>query len=97
MELSDKNTELESFVYTISHDLKTPIVTIGGFIGALREDFGAAIPKEAESYLDYMSGAGRKMEALIGDLLEAFTDWAPGWQTNHAPFRRNRQGGDRNA
>ncbi|MGC8492033.1 MAG: ATP-binding protein [Syntrophobacteraceae bacterium] len=69
-ELSEKNTELESFVYTISHDLKTPIVTIGGFIGALREDFGAAIPKEAESYLDYMSGAGRKMEALIDDLLE---------------------------
>lgn len=69
-ELSEKNTELESFVYTISHDLKTPIVTIGGFIGALREDFGEAIPKEAESYLDYMSGAGRKMEALIGDLLE---------------------------
>lgn len=69
-ELSAKNTELESFVYTISHDLKTPIVTIGGFIGALREDFGTSIPKEAESYLDYMSGAGRKMEALIDDLLE---------------------------
>ena len=69
-ELSARNTDLESFVCTISHDLKTPIVTIGGFIGALREDFGAAIPKEAESYLDYMSGAGRKMEALIEDLLE---------------------------
>ena len=69
-ELSAKNKELESFVYTISHDLKTPIVTIDGFIGALREDFGAVIPKEAESYLDYMSGASRKMEALINDLLE---------------------------
>lgn len=69
-ELSTKNAELESFIYTISHDLKTPIVTIGGFIGALREDFGAAIPREAESYLDYMSAAGRKMEALINDLLE---------------------------
>ncbi len=69
-ELSAKNTELESFVYTISHDLKTPIVTIGWFIGALREDFGASISEEAESYLDYMSGAGRKMEALIDDLLE---------------------------
>ncbi|MDR3567516.1 MAG: hypothetical protein P4L43_05760 [Syntrophobacteraceae bacterium] len=36
----------------------------------MREDFGASIPGEAESYLDYMSGAGRKMEALIDDLLE---------------------------
>lgn len=69
-ELSAKNAELESFIYTISHDLKTPIVTIGGFIGALREDFGASIPREAESYLDYMSGAGKKMEALINDLLD---------------------------
>ncbi|SPF34447.1 conserved exported hypothetical protein [Syntrophobacter sp. SbD1] len=69
-ELSTKNSELESFIYTISHDLKTPIVTIGGFIGALREDFGLAIPKEAERYLDYMSAASRKMEALINDLLD---------------------------
>lgn len=69
-ELSTKNTELESFIYTISHDLKTPIVTIDGFIGALREDFGSAIPQEAESYLDYMSGAARKMGALINDLLD---------------------------
>ncbi|MGC9197054.1 MAG: ATP-binding protein [Syntrophobacteraceae bacterium] len=70
LELSTKNSELESFVYTISHDLKTPIVTIGGFIGALREDFGPSIPREAEGYLDYMSKAGVKMEKLIDDLLE---------------------------
>lgn len=69
-ELSTKNIELESFIYTISHDLKTPIVTIDGFIGALREDFGEAIPKGAESYLDYMSGAARKMGVLINDLLD---------------------------
>ncbi len=69
-ELSTKNIELESFIYSISHDLKTPIVTIDGFIGALREDFGSVIPKEAESYLDYMSGAARKMGTLINDLLD---------------------------
>jgi signal transduction histidine kinase len=69
-ELSNKNAELESFVYTISHDLKTPIVTIDGFIGALREDFGTVLPREAEKYLKYMSDAARKMEALINDLLD---------------------------
>ena len=70
LELSRKNEELETFVYTVSHDLKTPIVTIDGFIGALREDFGDRLPKEGEKYLIYMSDAARKMEMLINDLLE---------------------------
>jgi len=68
-ELAAKNTELETFVYTVSHDLKTPIVTIEGFIGALREDFGDLIDEAAEKYLDYMSDASRRMELLINDLL----------------------------
>ena len=68
-ELADKNTELETFVYTVSHDLKTPIVTIEGFIGALREDFGDMIDGSAEKYLNYMSDASRNMELLIDDLL----------------------------
>ena len=37
-ELEDKNAELERFTYTISHDLKTPLVTIKGFIGFLGND-----------------------------------------------------------
>jgi len=69
-ELTDKNTELEAFVYTVSHDLKTPIVTIEGFIGALREDFGDILSEVGEKYLRYMSDAARKMEVLINDLLE---------------------------
>ncbi|MBW2709807.1 MAG: GHKL domain-containing protein, partial [Deltaproteobacteria bacterium] len=62
--------ELETFVYTVSHDLKTPIVTIEGFIGAMREDFGDLIPAEGERYLEYISDAALKMESLINDLLE---------------------------
>ena len=69
-ELAEKNTELESFVYTVSHDLKTPIVTIEGFVGALREDFGDRLSAEGEKYLEFMSSAARKMEMLINDLLE---------------------------
>ena len=69
-ELSDKNEELETFVYSVSHDLKTPIVTIEGFIGAMREDFGDQISEEQEEYIKYMSDAALKMEALINDLLE---------------------------
>jgi len=68
-QLSAKNAEMESFVYAVSHDLKTPIVTIEGFIGALREDFGDRLSETGEQYLRYMSEAARKMEALINDLL----------------------------
>jgi signal transduction histidine kinase len=69
-ELAGKNAELETFVFSVSHDLKTPIVTIEGFMGALREDFGNLIPEDCERYLNYIGDATRKMEALINDLLE---------------------------
>lgn len=70
VELASKNAELEAFVYTVSHDLKTPIVTIEGFVGALREDFGDRLSAQGERYLQFMSNAAHKMELLISDLLE---------------------------
>lgn len=69
-ELAAKNAELETFMYSVSHDLKTPIVTIEGFVGALREDFGNRISADGEKYINYISDAARKMELLINDLLE---------------------------
>jgi len=69
-ELAAKNAELETFVFSVSHDLKTPIVTIEGFMGALREDFGDLISEDGEKYLNYISDATLKMESLINDLLE---------------------------
>jgi len=69
-ELAAKNAELETFVFSVSHDLKTPIVTIEGFMGALREDFGNLIPEDCERYLNYIGDATRKMDTLINDLLE---------------------------
>jgi len=69
-ELAAKNAELETFVFSVSHDLKTPIVTIEGFMGALREDFGDLIPADCQKYLNYIGDATQKMELLINDLLE---------------------------
>ena len=68
-EVAAKNEELDSFVYRVSHDLKSPIVTIDGFVGALKEDFGNVLLKDGEKYLSYISDAARKMESLINDLL----------------------------
>ncbi|NVM20387.1 MAG: GHKL domain-containing protein [Desulfobacterales bacterium] len=69
-ELSAKNEELETFVYTVSHDLKTPIVTIDGFIGAFKEEIGQSLSEDSKQYLKYMSDASRKMGLLIDDLLD---------------------------
>ncbi|RPI52458.1 MAG: PAS domain S-box protein [Deltaproteobacteria bacterium] len=68
-EVAAKNEELDSFNYRISHDLKTPIVTIDGFVGVLREDFGDVLLEDGEKYLGYISDAARKMEILINDIL----------------------------
>jgi signal transduction histidine kinase len=70
LELKAKRAELETFVYTVSHELKTPVVTIEGFIKAFREDFGELIPDEADRYLGYIDDAAKKMKLLIDDLLE---------------------------
>ena len=69
-ELDGKNEELETFVYSVSHDLKTPIVTIDGFVGALQEDYAKKLSGSGLAYLNYISAAARKMETLINELIE---------------------------
>ncbi len=69
-ELSQKNEELENFVYTISHDLKSPVITLQGFVSALQEDYGDKLGEEAKGYLGFIRDASAKMGGLIKDLLE---------------------------
>lgn len=64
------NGELESFVYSVSHDLKSPMISLLGYLDYLKLDFGKDLPQEAWRYLDRMSASGAYMQALIQDLLE---------------------------
>lgn len=61
--------ELESFAYSISHDLRAPLRTIDGFSQALQEDFAPALPPEAQSYVEWIRQGTRTMSRLIDDLL----------------------------
>ena len=63
------NKELESFSYSVSHDLRTPLRSIDGFSLALLEDFGSLLPAEGQDYLQRVRTAAQHMAELIDDLL----------------------------
>ena len=69
-DLKDSNTELERFAYTVSHDLKSPLVTVKNFLGLLREDIDAGDRSAIEADLAHMNHAADRMHHLVEDLLE---------------------------
>lgn len=61
--------ELESFSYSVSHDLRAPLRHLVGFSSALVEDYNEQLEPTAQSYLDCIARAARKMEDLLEALL----------------------------
>ena len=69
-DLAAKNAELERFNYTVSHDLKTPLVTIRGFAGLAGGDLAAGRQDAVRKDLGRIVAAADKMHRLLDDLLE---------------------------
>lgn len=68
--LQHKNAELERFLYTASHDLKSPVVTVRTFIGYLEKDVAAGDAGRIAKDITFIRAAADKMAKLLDDLLE---------------------------
>lgn len=69
-ELGAKNEELERFTYTVSHDLKSPLVTINGFLGYLELDAASGNMERLKKDTRRIQDAVNKMQRLLNELLE---------------------------
>lgn len=69
-DLARANEELEGLVFGISHDLKSPIITLLGFVDLLRSGHADQLDADAHHYLKRMSASALYMQDLLNDLLE---------------------------
>lgn len=67
--LTDLLSQMETFSYTISHDLRAPLRSMAGFAQVLKDDYGAVLDAEGRQYVERIVRASERMSTLINDVL----------------------------
>lgn len=68
-DLARSNTELQSFAYAASHDLREPLRTISGFLELLEMDYGPQLDDKAKDYISRAVSASARLHRMIDDIL----------------------------
>jgi PAS domain S-box-containing protein len=68
--LEERNRELDDFTHSVSHDLRTPLVTITGFARIIKDRYAPLLPAEPNDYLQHIIDNTGKMNTIIDDLLK---------------------------
>jgi len=68
-QLVSANADLETFSYSVAHDLRSPIRQIAGFSKILVEEYGPQLPNEARRFIDKVANGAQQMGCLVDDLL----------------------------
>ena len=68
--LAERNQELDSFVYIVSHDLKAPLRAISNLSNWIEEDLGTELPVDTQQQMAQLRGRVQRMEAMINGLLQ---------------------------
>lgn len=69
-ELAARGRELESFTYSVAHDLRAPLRGVTGYLDALRDDFAEGLAAQGQDYLDRSIKCANRMHSLIDDLVK---------------------------
>ena len=71
-DLEKKNEELESLIYSITHDFKSPLLVVGGMVTRLHRVASSCLGEKGLEYLEWIRINVNKMERMVGDLLEFY-------------------------
>jgi AmiR/NasT family two-component response regulator len=86
MELRRLNAALERFTHTVSHDLKSPLIIITGFLDLLEQDIAAGDRERIKVNMAYISDAAQDMQQLLDELLELSRNGYLGKSSEAAPL-----------